>query len=152
VSYALLLLGFGVGLVCGYRLFCDTRPRPLLNCKLSRISGGTAYSRSQFAGLLASVLVQKSPRLLPQIVLETDRTLVFKHPRPRHKIHYMFVPKRDIKNIGELSVDEREHIIDLFACMVTCINHLGIRDYKVWSNGPGKQDVAYLHFHLGGDE
>jgi len=152
VSYTLLLLGFGAGLVCGYWLFCDTRPRPLLNCKLSRTPTDNLSSRSQLAGLLASVLLQKSPRLMPRVVLETDKTLVFKHPRPRHKVHYMFVPKRYIKNIGELSVDEREHIVDLFACMVTCINRLAIHDYKIWSNGPGKQDVAYLHFHLGGDD
>jgi len=152
VSYALLLLGFGVGLICGRWLFCDTRPRPLLNIKLGGTSGGSVFSRSQCAGLLASVLVQKFPRLIPRIVLETDMTLVFKHPRPHHKIHYMFVPKRDIKNIGELSVDERAHIVDLFACMVICITRLGIRDYKIWSNGPGKQDVTYLHFHLGGDD
>ena len=152
MSYALLLLGFGAGLACGYWFFCDSRPRSPLSCKLSRRSGHTVFSRSQLAGLLASVLVQKAPRLIPKIVLETDKTLVFKHPRPRHKVHYMFVPKRDIKNIGELSVDEREHIVDLFACIVTCINRLEIRDYQIWSNGPGKQDVAYLHFHLGGDE
>ena len=150
MSYALLLLVFCAGLVCGYWLFCDTRPRPLLTCKLSRTPTDSAFSRSQLAGLLASVLVQKCPHLIPRIVLETDKTLVFKHPR--HKIHYMFVPKRDIKNIGELSAYEGEHIVDLFACMVTCINRLAIRDYKIWSNGPGKQDVAYLHFHLGSDD
>ena len=101
------------------------------------------------AGLFASVVVQKIPLLIPDVILETDKTIVFKHPRPRYRIHYMFVPKKDIKNIGELTDEDSEYIIDLFSTIVAVVNKLGTKNYILWTNGPEKQDVTYLHFHLG---
>ncbi|MCD6292172.1 MAG: HIT domain-containing protein [Deltaproteobacteria bacterium] len=103
------------------------------------------------AGLFASVIVQKMPRLIPSVIVETDKTIVFKHPRPKHRIHYMFVPKKDIKNIGELTDEDNEYIIDLFSTIVALVNKLGIKNYRLWTNGPEKQDVTYLHFHLGAE-
>ncbi|RLA39219.1 MAG: hypothetical protein DRR42_27540, partial [Gammaproteobacteria bacterium] len=106
--YVLALLIFIAGIFVGGFIFSDSKPRSLLN-----VSAGTnCLAPNDLAGLLASVVVQKTPRLIPDIILETDKTLVFKHPRPKHKIHYMFVPKKDIKNIGELTDEDNEYIID----------------------------------------
>jgi diadenosine tetraphosphate (Ap4A) HIT family hydrolase len=60
----------------------------------------------------------------------------------------MFVPKKDIKNIGELTDEDKEYIIDLYSTVVVVINREGIKDYTLLTRGPGLQDVAYLHFHL----
>ncbi|RLA45559.1 MAG: hypothetical protein DRR06_07020 [Gammaproteobacteria bacterium] len=145
--YVLALLIFIAGIFVGGFIFSDSKPRSLLN-----VSAGTnCLAPNDLAGLLASVVVQKTPRLIPDIILETDKTLVFKHPRPKHKIHYMFVPKKDIKNIGELTDEDNEYIIDLLSSVVTVIEKLGIKKYRLWTNGPEKQDVTYLHFHLGGE-
>jgi diadenosine tetraphosphate (Ap4A) HIT family hydrolase len=100
------------------------------------------------AGLFASVVVQKIPGVIPNVILETDKTIVFKHPWSRQRIHYIFVPKKDIKNIGELTDEDKEYIIDLYSTVVAVINREGIKDYTLLTNGPGKQAVAYLHFHL----
>ena len=106
---------------------------------------------NEVAGLFASVIVQKIPGIIPNVILETDKTIVFKHPRSRHRIHYMFVPKKDIKNIGELTGEDHEYVIDLLSSVVVIINKYDLKNYRLWTNGPGKQDVAYLHFHLGSD-
>ena len=63
----------------------------------------------------------------------------------------MFVPKKDIKHIGELAAEDRDFLMDIFSALVYIIDSLELSDYRLWTNGPGKQDVAYLHFHLGAD-
>jgi len=145
--YVLALFTFIAGLLLGALLFSNSKSRSLLTIRATQ----NRFSASDVAGLLASVIVQKMPALLPKVILETDKTIVFEHPRPKHRIHYIFVPKKDIKNIGELSEDDKEYIIDLFSAIVSQINKLELHNYKVWTNGPGKQDVTYLHFHLGAE-
>ena len=143
--YVLALFTFLAGLLVGGLLFSDSKPRSLL----SIFECGNCLAPNDIAGLFASVVVQKMPRLIPDVILETDKTIVFKHPRPRYRIHYIFVPKKDIKNIGELTDVDSEYIIDLFSTIVAVVNKLGTKNYKLWTNGPEKQDVTYLHFHLG---
>ncbi len=144
---ALALFTFIVGILVGGLLFADSKPRSLLNINKC----ANFWAPNDVAGLFASVVVQKMPLFIPDIILETDKTLVFKHPRPKHRIHYMFVPKKDIKNIGELTDEDNEYIIDLFSTIVAIVNKLGIKNYKLWTNGPERQDVTYLHFHLGAE-
>lgn len=145
--YILALLMFIAGLLAGSILFADSRPRKPLTVHICH----EGWNINEIAGLFASVLVQKFPGLIPKVLLETDKTIVFEHPRPKHKIHYMFVPKKDIKNIGELAEEDKDHLIDLFSSIAVTIDKLGIVNYRICSNGPGKQDVAYLHFHLWAD-
>ena len=145
--YIVALIIFVAGLLVGGFLFSDSMPRSLLN--ISKCDN--CLASNDVAGLLASVIVNKMPHLIPNIILETDKTIVFKHPRPRHKIHYMFVPKKDIKNVGELTDEDSEYIVDLFSTIVVVLNELGTKNYRLWTNGPEKQDVTYLHFHLGAD-
>ena len=147
MSYLLALSIFAAGILLGAFLFSSSIPRALLNIRSPR----SYLAPNEVAGLFASVVIQKMPGLMPNVILETDQTIVFKHPRPKHRIHYIFVPKKDIKNIGELSDEDKEHIIDLFSAIVSQINKLELHNYSVWTNGPGKQDVTYLHFHLGAE-
>ena len=139
---------FLAGLMTGRLLFADSRPRKLLDLHLTP----HGWDANQIAGLFASVIVRKAPRLIPKVILETDKTLVFEHPRPKFKTHYMFVPKIDIKNIGELTDEDMAYLADLFATLATIIQSRHLNDYRLWTNGPGKQDVAYLHFHLGAND
>jgi diadenosine tetraphosphate (Ap4A) HIT family hydrolase len=145
--YVLALLIFLAGFLIGGFLFSNSKPRSLLNI----FECSNCLAANDAAGLLASVIVQKMPQLITNVIVETDKTIVFNHPRPKYRVHYIFVPKKDIKNIGELTDDDTEHIIDLFSTIVTIINKLGTKNYKLWTNGPEKQDVTYLHFHLGAE-
>jgi diadenosine tetraphosphate (Ap4A) HIT family hydrolase len=56
--------------------------------------------------LVGSVLVQRAPGLIPGKVLETDYTLVIDHPFPDYDTHLVFIPKKDIKDLGNLSAEE----------------------------------------------
>jgi len=82
------------------------------------------------------------------VILETDKTIVFQYPRSMRQIHYIFAPKKDIKNIGELTEEDKEYIIDLYASVAAIVKQQGIKNYRLWTNGPEKQEVTYLHFHL----
>ena len=79
---------------------------------------------------------------------ETDKTIVIEHPNPHARIHYLVIPKRDIKNMGELSDSDAEYLADVFKVMSEIIREKNLVDYQVITNGPGYQSVSYLHFHL----
>jgi diadenosine tetraphosphate (Ap4A) HIT family hydrolase len=142
--YIIAFFTFMAGLFVGGLLLRGSRPGSLLSIhECSR-----RLHPNEVAGLFASVVIKKIPGVIPNVILETDKTIVFKHPRPGHRIHYMFVPKKDIKNIGELTDEDKEYIIDLYSTVIAIINREGIKDYTLLTRGPGLQDVAYLHFHL----
>lgn len=137
-----------MGVLVGGVLFSDTQPRSLIAVRKC----DNCLSASEFAGLVGSVVVLKLPGILPERVFETNYTVVFKHPFPSYKTHHVLVPKRDIKDIGHLSEDDKAYIVDLYATAAHIISEHGYRRYNLWTNGPGIQDVNYLHFHLGVDE
>ncbi len=147
VSYIVAIITFTLGLLLGWAVNRATR-QPAATMLAAC---GRCLEPHELAGLIASVVVPNLHGMIPGVVYETDKTIVFKHPRPKHRIHYILVPKRDIKNIGELSHADKEFLLDLFDTLVVVINKEQLRDYRLWSNGPAKQDVAYLHFHLAVD-
>ncbi|HKZ03008.1 MAG TPA: HIT domain-containing protein [Pyrinomonadaceae bacterium] len=80
--------------------------------------------------------------------METDRTIVIKHPSPESRIHYVIIPKKDIKNLGEVSTEDREYLLDAFAVVSKIVKEQHLEQYRVVINGPDYQSVTYLHFHL----
>jgi len=51
---------------------------------------------------------------MPFKVFETDKTIVIKLPFSSHRIHYVIIPKKDIKNIGEVSEANAQYFTDAF--------------------------------------
>jgi aprataxin len=98
--------------------------------------------------LLASAGIQKAPSALPMVVKETDRCIAIEHPFPKTRFHFVVFPKKDIKNIADISVDDQEYVLDCLAVIRSLVNENGLWNYRVITNGPGSQDVTYLHFHL----
>lgn len=141
----LMLLALSIGITLGGYLFSDSQPRSFLAVNKC---GGTCYQPSELMGLLTSVGVQRFPALLPGVVKETDKTIVIEHPAPEARIHYLVIPKKDIKNIGELSDADRESLIDAFLVVAKLIKENDLVNYRVTTNGPGYQAMTYLHFHL----
>jgi len=140
VAAALLL-----GVILGGYLFSDTRARSFL--ALNKCDG-KCLQPSELVGLLASVGIHKFTALVPSVVKETDKTIVIEHPSPQGRIHYVVIPKRDIKTMGELSDSDAEYLVDVFKVMSEIIREKNLVDYQVITNGPGFQSVSYLHFHL----
>ncbi len=144
-TYYLLALAFAAGSLVSAAVFSGTQSRAPLSIHECT---GNCWRPKEIAGLFASVVVQNMPGVIPNVILETDKTIVFKHPWSKNRIHYIFVPKKDIKNVGELTDEDQAYLIDLYAAVAAVINKEGIKNYRLWTNGPGKQEVTYLHFHL----
>jgi len=85
---------------------------------------------------------------MPFKVFETDKTVVIKHPFSSDRIHYVIIPKKDIKNIGEISEANAQYLTDAFFVARWIIEREKLSKYSFYTNGPGSQDVTYLHFHL----
>jgi hypothetical protein len=133
-----------LGLVSGGVLFSQSQPRSVLaihHCQ-------QCLDLNELAGLLASVGIQMFPGLLPSVVFETDRTIAIQVPSVKQGVHYVIVPKKDIKNVGEFSAEDAPYLIDIFAVVQHLITDKALSSYRVITNGPGFQDVTYLHFHL----
>ena len=140
----LVLISLCVGILIGGYLFSKSQPRSFL--AINRCQSCMTYE--DLLGLLASVVIQKFPGLMPFKVLETDKTVVFKHPFSSDRIHYVIVPKKDIKNIGEISEANAQYLTDVFFVARWLIEREKLSKYRIYTNGPGVQDVTYLHLHL----
>lgn len=133
------------GIIIGALLFMNTASRnvlPYFSCKEN------CYTEKEIAGLATSVLIQKTPFLLPQVVAETDKAIAIKSPMPQSPIHYVIFPKKDIKNIAEVSEEDSKYLIDIYAIIAELVKRDNLQDYQVITNGPGYQHTTYLHFHL----
>ena len=136
---------FVLGVMVGGFLFSNTQRRSLL----AVTECDHCLAPNEISGLVASVLVQRVPALIPK-VLETERTLVVRHPTPQARYHYVLLPKRDIKNIGRIARGDQEYVVDLMAVAAHLVRENKLSEYRLWTNGPGEQAVGYLHFHLAG--
>ena len=134
-----------LGLAVGAYLFSDTQPRSVL-----RITecGDKCLTQNELVGLFASVGMQRFGNFIPDIQMETDKTIVIRHPRPQYPMHYVVVPKKDIKNIGQLSEGDQEYLVDAWAVINAFVQEKEITSYRIITNGPGYQSVSYLHFHI----
>ena len=144
-SILMMFVALIIGVMLGGYLFANTRPRSFL--ALNKCEG-TCLQANELLGLLTSVGIQRFPALMPSVVKETDKTIVIEHPSPQARIHYLVIPKKDIKNIGELSDADNEYLIDAFRVTREIIKEKNLTDYRLTTNGPGFQGVTYLHFHL----
>ena len=143
----LVLFSICVGILIGGYLFSRSQPRSFLAINRCR----NCMTHEDLLGLAASVGIQRFPKLVPSVVFETDRTVVIKHPHPLNRIHYIIAPKKDIKNIGEISEADSPYLTDAYFVARSIIDKEGLLNYRLSTNGPGFQDVTYLHFHLVAD-
>jgi histidine triad (HIT) family protein len=145
---AATLLTFALGLLAGAFLFTDVQPRSFLAIRHCE----QCLHPNEITGLAGAVLVTKFPGFLPKVVLETDKTVAIEHPSPSADHHYVILPKKDIKNLGTLTAEDSAYLVDVHGVIGELIRSKGLTDYRLWSNGPEGQAVAYLHFHLAGSD
>jgi diadenosine tetraphosphate (Ap4A) HIT family hydrolase len=140
----LILLSICVGILIGGYLFSESQTRSFLSINRCQ----NCLTLKDLLGLIASVGIQKFPKLMPSVVFETDKTVVIRHPFPLAPIHYVIIPKKDIKNIGEISQTEAPYLLDALFVARSIIEKESLLNYRLLTNGPGLQGVTYLHFHL----
>lgn len=134
-----------VGFVIGGYVFRDVQPRSFL--ALDRCNEH-CFKANDLLGLLSSAAIQNVSGIIPAVVLETDKTIAIKHPAPQSPVHYLVFPKRDIRNLGEISEEDQEYLLDALNVLAQLIRENNLKNYKVITNGPENQITTYLHFHL----
>jgi diadenosine tetraphosphate (Ap4A) HIT family hydrolase len=144
----LVVISVIAGVVIGGYLFAQSQPRSIISLNHCK----KCLTPQELLGLFASIGIQKIPGFLPDVIMETDKTIVFKHPFEPDGIHYLIVPKKDIKNIGEISGADAPYLMDAFFVAQHIIEEKKLSHYRLLTNGPGFQEVAYLHFHLIGPQ
>jgi histidine triad (HIT) family protein len=144
-----LLIVFAVGIFIGRYFFSQVKPRPFLtvtNCEKN------CLEPKELLGLLGSIGIQYASDYIPGTVLETKKSIAIKHPKPDTNLHIVVIPKKDIKNIAELNADDEAYVLDALAVAGELARKYNLNKYRVITNGPGYQSVAYLHFHLMSNE
>ena len=145
LKHGLLYLGFlCVGLVMGGYLFSHSQPRSFLAINHCQ----NCLSHADLLGLIASVGIQRFPGLIPAVTFETDKTVALKIPSASNRPHYVIIPKKDIKDIGQFSEENAGYFIDALLVAKKIIEQEKFTKYRFFTNGPGLQEVTYLHFHL----
>lgn len=100
-TVAIITAAYVIGVIVGAIVFRQIEPRSVLamnNCQ------SNCWRPNEITGLLAAVGIRYLPGQLPQVIKETDKSIVLVHPFPEASIHYIIIPKKDIKNIGERSL------------------------------------------------
>jgi hypothetical protein len=144
-GYKSLIGGLILGIGIGAALFHASQPRSFLevmNCQ------HRCYRSNELAGLLASAAIQQTPGLIPEIVAQNDECIAIRHPVDRSSKHFVLFPKKDIRNIAELGSEDSGYVMGCLAIVRSLVQGQHMYAYRVWTNGPGNQDVTYLHFHL----
>jgi len=145
IKYGLVFLA---GLIAGGVLLRNSQPRSfaaLDSC------GGHCYRPADLAGLLVSANIRIAPGALPFAERETATCVAITSPFPKARKHFVLFPKRDIRNVADITPEDGPFVLGCFDLVRTLVSEKQIRNYRVESNGPGRQGVAYLHWHLLGD-
>ena len=87
-----------------------------------------------------------------EIVCETDNLVVFKDINPHAPVHLLFVPKKHIRSINDLTAADHEILAELIMVARDMANEHGVSKsgYKLLYNVEkgGGQVIFHLHLHL----
>ncbi|WP_366481297.1 HIT domain-containing protein [Rhodoferax sp.] len=139
-----IAITFAVGIALGGWLFSRTIPRSFLAASTCESS---CYKPNDLVGLLASAVIQQTSNLIPSVG-ESNECVAVKHPRPEGRVHLVFFPKRDVRNILELQPEDSPYVLGCFALARELAKREGVLNYRLYTNGPALQHVTYLHFHF----
>ncbi len=99
-------------------------------------------------GLLTSAGVSHAPGLIPLKVAESARCVGIQHWAPEGRYHVAFFPKRDARNIMELTEEDMPFFLDCLTLARGHVSAAGFENYRFVSNGPALQHTTYFHFHV----
>jgi len=140
-----LLFVFVAGLVVGGYLFSKSLPRSFLATSACDVQ---CTHVKDLAGLLASAGIQHTPDLVPFLENKSPTCLAVRHPKPEGRYHMVYLPRRDVRNIMELTPEDIPYLSGCLALAREDVLRAGVRDYRLISNGPSLQHVTYMHFHV----
>ena len=89
------------------------------------------------------------------ILFENDKILVFRDTNPQAPVHFLVIPKKEIKTINDINEEDKSLIGELFIVAKEIAKKEGISEkgYRTIfnCNEHGGQTVYHIHLHvLGG--
>lgn len=141
---AMIVAALVTGIVIGGYLFSSTQARSILQLP----SCQHCLSKPELLGLLASAGIQKTSGLMPDVVYETDKSIAISNPTETAFADYVIFPKRDIRDLSEISEQDLPYVYDCLLVARHIIETKKLRRFRVYTNGPDLQEVRYLHFHV----
>jgi histidine triad (HIT) family protein len=101
-----------------------------------------------FAPVIGWVFARMSFAIPVRRLRETKTLMAFHHPKPSYPFHVLIVPKKAVKSLRELDVDDTEFLSDLYATVQSLVDEFQLPAYRLIVNGGEFQDFPQLHFHL----
>jgi len=146
IAYLLTsITSFLISVIIGGILFSHTPPR--FNYQ-TRQEFHNSYS-DDLLGYLTSIGLNNFPEnFVPNLIQSSDKSVVIAHPYPEADLHYLIIPKKDLRNLSDLNPDNEEYVLDCLRQAQDIINQKHLTNYQIITNGPGYQNASYLHFHL----
>ncbi len=141
------LLLFGVGFACGAVSFVQTQARPLLSAR-DCFSTEDCMANPELLALLASAGLHLAPGAMPDMVARSPQCIGIRNPRPEARLDLVFFPTRDMRNLLDVTPDDEPYLMGCLALMRKVAEERHLRNWRIFSNGPGMQEIAYLHLHL----
>ncbi|MDO8573814.1 MAG: HIT domain-containing protein [Candidatus Daviesbacteria bacterium] len=85
-----------------------------------------------------------------EFIYESDNLVVFPDINPSADIHFLIIPKKHIKGIGDLTDSDGLLLSEVYKTVDKLVtdNNLNDKLYRVMVNGGKAQHVPHLHFHL----
>jgi hypothetical protein len=140
--YILTLL---LGVVIGGFLFSKSIKRSLL---AAQSCDEECLQPKDLAGLLGSLGIQHATTLLPFYEAQSKECVAVRHPKPEGNFHLVFLPKRDVRNVLELTQEDIPFLVGCLALAREQVAKAGVRNYRFVTYGPELQHVTYFHFHV----
>tara|TARA_B100001113_G_scaffold282967_1_gene238015 strand:- start:2326 stop:2667 length:342 start_codon:yes stop_codon:yes gene_type:complete len=84
------------------------------------------------------------------IIFEDEFSILIEDISPQAPIHYLAIPKKEIKGISDMSVEDKELIGHLMLMIKEQMTMKEIRDYRLVINNGSEagQTVFHLHIHI----
>ena len=98
-----------------------------------------------------SIFSQIIDREIPaNIIFDDDKCIIIEDISPQAPIHYLAIPKKEIKSISDLSETDHGIIDHLMIAIKNEMSKKGIKDYRLVINNGSEagQTVFHLHIHV----
>ena len=109
-----------------------------------------ALVRRRWLGSLVGLVFEHFSWLLPvKRVLDGEQIVAFHHPRPSQPEHILFVPKKAIKDIVQLSRPSNTLFFSaLLRSVVVAAADCSAENWTLKVSGGSNRDVPQVHFHF----
>ncbi len=98
-----------------------------------------------------SIFTKIIEREIPaNIIFEDDKSIIIEDISPQAPIHYLAIPKKEIKGISDLSESDQGIVDHLMVVIKNEMSKQGINDYRLVINNGSEagQTVFHLHIHI----